>query len=137
MEDPPNNTDRPVSLLVVDDDAVTREVIGLMLSRRFPEITLYLADEGAKGVELFKKHMPEIVITDIQMPEMDGFEMAAVIKEMKADTKFIVLTAYSSTNNLEKFNTIGGLSFLSKPIEFDKLFAAIETCISRIAEERK
>jgi len=126
-----------VSLLVVDDDGVTREVIGLMLARRFPDNPLYLAEEGRKGVELFKEHMPGIVITDIQMPAMDGFEMACAIKEVKADTKFIVLTAYSSVNYLEKFNTIGCHDFLSKPIEFVKLFAVIEKCIIEIALERQ
>jgi len=121
-----------VSILVVDDDGVTREVIGLMLSRKFPENTFYFADGGKKGVELFKKHAPAIVITDFQMPEMDGFEMAGAIKAIKAATMFIVLTAYGSTNYHEKFGKIGCHDFLSKPIEFDKLYAAIEKCIAEI-----
>jgi YesN/AraC family two-component response regulator len=127
----------PVSLLLVDDDRVTREVIGLMLSKRFPAITIYCAEEGRTGLELFRKHTPDIVITDIQMPEMDGFEMACAINEVHADTKIIVLTAYSSTNYLEKFKSIGGFDFLSKPIEFDKLFAVVEKCIAEIAMERQ
>jgi YesN/AraC family two-component response regulator len=118
------------SLIVVDDDGVTREVIGLMLAKRFPEITVYLAEDGRTGLDLFKTHLPEIVITDIQMPEMDGFEMAMAIKDVQAATKFIVLTAYSSRNYLEKFETLGGIEFLSKPIEFEKLYAAIEKCIT-------
>jgi YesN/AraC family two-component response regulator len=121
-----------VSLLVVDDDGVTREVIDLMLSRKFPENTIYFADGGKKGVELFKKHTPAIVVTDIQMPEMDGIEMAGAIKAIKADTKFIALTAYGSTNYHEKFVKIGCHDFLLKPIEFEKLYAAIEKCFAEI-----
>jgi len=121
-----------VSLLVVEDDSVTREVIGLMLSKKFPLNTVYSAEGGKRGVELFNEHLPAIVITDIQMPDMDGIEMSAAIKAIKADTKLIVLTAYGSTNYHEKFVKIGCHDFLSKPIEFDKLFTAIENCLAEI-----
>ena len=130
--DPSPYSSPAVSLLVVDDDGVTREVIELMLARKFPENNIYLADSGRKGVELFKKHAPAIVVTDIQMPGMDGIEMAGAIKAIKADTKFIALTAYGSTNYHDEFVKIGCHDFLLKPIEFDKLFAAIENCIAEI-----
>jgi len=122
-----------VTILIVDDDRITSEVTALMLSKKFPYNTVYIADGGRNGLELFKKHTPEIVITDIQMPEMDGMEMAAAIKALKADTIFIVLTAYGSTNYHDKLGRIGCHDFLSKPIEFDKLYAAIEKSIAEIS----
>jgi YesN/AraC family two-component response regulator len=126
-----------ISILAVEDDKVTREVLNLMIPRRFPDVTIYTTKNGKTAVELFKKHKPEIVITDIQMPEMDGIEMAGEIKAIEADTKFIVVTAYSNTSYYEKFNNIGFHDFLPKPIEFDKLFAAIEKCIAEITMERQ
>ena len=121
-----------ISILVVEDDRVTREVLDLMIPKKFPNVTIYSTENGRTAVELFKKHKPGIIITDIQMPEMDGIEMAGEIKAMKADTKFIVLTAYSNTSYYEKFNNVGFHDFLSKPIEFEKLYAAIENCIAEI-----
>jgi len=135
--EPSAHSSPAVSILIVDDDRVTREVTGLMVSRKFPRNTVYIADGGRTGLELFKKHRPEIIITDIQMPEMDGIEMAGAIKAIKADSKFIVLTAYGSTNFNEKFGAIGCHDFLSKPIEFDRLFALIDKCCIELALERQ
>jgi YesN/AraC family two-component response regulator len=107
-----------------------------MIPRKFPKASIYSTNNGRAGVELFRKYTPGIVITDIQMPDMDGIEMAGEIKAIKPDTKFIVVTAYGNTSYYEKFNKIGFHDFLSKPIEFAKLYAAIETCLAEIANNR-
>jgi YesN/AraC family two-component response regulator len=103
-----------------------------MIPKKFPNVACYSAANGRAGVELFKKHAPVIVITDIQMPDMDGIEMAGEIKALKSDTKFIVVTAYGNSSYYEKFNKIGFHDFLLKPIEFVKLYDAIERCIAEI-----
>jgi two-component system sensor histidine kinase/response regulator len=126
-----------ISMLIVEDEKVTREVIVVMISRKFPDVATYIAENGKVGVELFKEHAPEIVITDIQMPVMDGIEMAGEIKSLNAGTKIIVLTAFDSTDFYEKFKEIGFHDFLPKPIDFGKLFAAIEKCLAEIAMERR
>jgi YesN/AraC family two-component response regulator len=124
-------------MLIVEDERVIREVIDVMISRRFPNAAIFVAENGKVGLELFIQNTPEIVITDIQMPVMDGISMAVEIKSIQSDTRFIVLTAFSNTGYYEKFNEIGFHDFLPKPIEFDKLFAAIEACIAEITTERK
>ena len=126
-------THDPASMLVVEDDKVTLDVLRLIISRKFPDVTIYAAENGRKGLELFMAHMPEIVITDISMPEMDGIEMGGAIKSIKADTKLIVVTAYGTASYEEKFDKIGFDDFLGKPIEFEKLFAAINRCLVSLA----
>ena len=126
-----------ILMLIVEDEKVIREVMDDMISRRFPDAAVYVAENGKAGVELFKEHSPQIVITDIQMPVMDGITMAKAIKSLQSGTKFIVLTAFSNTDYYDKFNEIGFHTFLPKPIEFDKLFAAVETCIDEIMMERQ
>jgi YesN/AraC family two-component response regulator len=124
-------------MLVVEDETVVREVMGVMISKKFPESAIYFAENGESGLKLFKDHTPEIVITDIQMPIMDGIEMADNINSIKTGTRFIVLTAFSNTNYREKFGNIGFHDFLPKPIEFDKLFAVIAKCIAEIEMEQQ
>jgi len=126
-----------ISMLIVEDEKVIREVMDVMISRKFPDAAIYVAENGKGGVELFIKHSPEIVITDIQMPVMDGIRMAVEIKSIHNGTRFIVLTAFSNTNYYERFNDIGFHDFLPKPIEFDRLFAAITACIDEILMERR
>jgi YesN/AraC family two-component response regulator len=128
--------DSGFSILVVEDDKVTRELIGLMFGRKYPNAAVYLAENGKVGVELFEMHSPDIVVTDINMPVMDGIRMAGEIRAMEAATKFIVLTAYSDMDYLDKFTDIGFSDYLTKPIEFDRMFAAMEKCFAEIEQER-
>lgn len=116
------------SILFVEDDSVVCLAIGRILDRQFPDATVLTAENGLIGLELFMEYTPDIVITDINMPVMDGIEMAGKIKAIKSDTKFIVLTGYSDRNYLEQFSEIGFEDYMIKPADIGKLFAAIEKC---------
>ena len=116
------------SLLIVEDDRVICEMLATVIQRKFRDVTIYRAENGRIGVDLFKEHRPEIVLTDINMPVMDGIEMAAEIKALQANAHFIVMTAYSDQAYFEKFSEIGFCEYLLKPIMISTLFAAIEKC---------
>lgn len=121
-----------ISILVVEDDTEALALLKLMIAKKFPGTATSTAENGRAGLELFNKRPADIVITDINMPVMDGIDMACEIKTIKANTKFIVLTAYNEKRFFEKFSEIGFSGYLLKPIEFNKLFAAIEKCIAEI-----
>lgn len=126
---------RQQSILLVEDDQATRELLRNILSRRFPELNLITAENGQAGVESFKLHAPQVVITDIKMPVMDGIEMARAIRQLQPDTQFVVLTAYNNKTYLGRFNEIGYCAYLAKPIEFSKLFEAVERCCAEAEKE--
>jgi two-component system NtrC family sensor kinase len=69
-------------LLVIDDEASTRDL--LKLSLESDGYTVFTAEDGPKGLELFAKENPSIILTDIKMPGMDGIEVLRRIKELKA-----------------------------------------------------
>lgn len=117
------------SLLVVEDDLAARNIIVNMIEVRFRGCTVHTADNGKQGLELFQQHNPPMVITDINMPIMDGIEMARAIRALNTDTIFIVLTAYGDQRFHRSFAEVGFCSFLLKPINFPELFASIEKCI--------
>ncbi len=121
-----------LSLLIVEDDKDALELLTTMIARKFPAIKIYAAENGKRGLEVFKARTPEVVITDINMPEMDGIEMAGEIKSIRGDTRFIVLTAYTNRAYLEKFVEIGFSAYILKPVVFTKLFDAIENCLAEI-----
>lgn len=110
-----------VSILIVEDNRGASKLIGRMVALNFPDAVVYSADNGATGVELFIKHAPDVVLTDISMPEMNGFEMANVIQSIKADTKFIVFTAHCEGDFLPQFKGIGVNEYLLKPLNLDEL----------------
>jgi two-component system sensor histidine kinase/response regulator len=121
-----------LSLLIVEDDKAALDLLCLMIAGKFPDVKIYSAENGRTGVEIFKERLPEVVITDINMPVMDGIEMAGAIKSIKTDTRFIVLTAYTNRVYLEKFIEIGFSAYILKPVVFGKLFDAIENCLAEI-----
>jgi len=116
------------SLLIVEDDKAACDIIARIVGLKFPCCTVYTADNGIKGLELFKEHTPDIVITDVNMPVMDGVEFAREIRSINANATYIVLTAYSNIIVFEKFKGMGVCAYLLKPIDFQELFAAIEKC---------
>jgi two-component system response regulator YesN len=81
-----------VSILVVEDEAITLEFLVATLARKYPAATIHKALNGRIGLEQFETYMPNIVITDINMPGISGMQMAGKIRELKPGTKIIVLT---------------------------------------------
>lgn len=129
---PDHNPNTVPPILVAEDDKPTRDLLGAIISRKYPETALHFAENGKEGVEVFKEYMPDIVITDIKMPVMDGIEMASQIKKIRPDTKFIVVTAFGNKVYLNKFNEIGYNVYITKPVEFSKLFEAIQKCAAEV-----
>jgi len=114
------------SVMHVEDDTSVRESLMRFLKRRFD--TIYTAQDGAEGLELYKENKPDIVITDIQMPVMDGIEMSEKIKEINPDALIIVTTAFNEKPYLERANKIGITEYLKKPVVKDDLMNALKKC---------
>jgi PAS domain S-box-containing protein len=134
---PSSATAAPISILLVEDEAETREILSRMLTIKLPEIRLLCAENGKSGLELYQEHRPDLVITDVNMPLMDGLSMAGVIRELHQETHIIVLTAYNDTHYLLHAIEAGISHYVLKPINQRKLFASIDNCLDRIRLERQ
>jgi YesN/AraC family two-component response regulator len=117
------------SILLVDDDKDTEKLLTSILLMKFPAIVLHTAVNGRKGLELFKKQMPDVVITDVNMPGMDGVQMVGKIRLIKPGVKIIVLSAVTGKTTLE--NAV----HILKPVDFRELFGAIDQCLAEIAQQ--
>jgi CheY-like chemotaxis protein len=120
MNEPEN-----IRILYVEDDSGSRNLLKRMLRNDFPEIIM--AENGLEGYEAFKLVKPDIVITDIQMPVMDGLEMIEKIREESKETPIIVTTAYDD----EAHKSGKACVTLVKPIEKDLLVSAIRECVRK------
>jgi len=127
--------DQKISFLCVEDDHVTRNLLSMMISMKFPGVPIHLAENGKIGLELFKEHAPEIIVTDINMPVMDGITMAAEIKAINPKAVIIVVSAYSNTDYFLNAIEIGINHYILKPIDFNQLFATINKSIAGIARD--
>ncbi len=126
-----------VSLLYVENDRTTRHMIATILKQKYPRLTLYLAENGSQGLNLFIEHHPDVILTDILMPEMDGIQMAREIKTLDSSARIIMLTAASNTDFFIDSIGIGISHYVLKPIMTGKLFAAIDHCLDSIGLERQ
>jgi len=114
------------SVMHVEDDTSVRESLMRFLKRRFDSI--FSAKDGAEGLELYIENKPDIVITDIQMPVMDGIEMSRRIKELNPDALVIITTAFNEKPYIQKTEELGITDYLKKPVVKDDLMQALRKC---------
>ncbi|MEO5358294.1 MAG: response regulator [Nitrospirae bacterium YQR-1] len=117
---------KELTVLYVEDEFITRESLGRFIKRRVREI--YIAENGKTGLELFLKEHPDIVITDIEMPVMNGIEMINKIRESSLEVPIIITTAY----NDDKHKSKAASSVVIKPIIQEELIEAMLLCVQSI-----
>lgn len=115
-----------ISLLYVEDDDATREQVARALQTRGYKVIC--ACNGEEGVALFRENAPDIVLTDIMMPRLNGLDMAQQIRALSPETMIVCMTAFSDTSYMVQAIEIGVNQFVLKPIEFVRLFSALERC---------
>ncbi len=106
-------------VLYVEDDPETREELQFMLAHYVAE--LYTAKNGREGLALFQQHRPDIVVTDIQMPEVNGLSMAADIKSIEPNQPIVILSAYNDVEYLFRALELDIQHYITKPISVDRL----------------
>ncbi|EAI7266231.1 butyrate response regulator transcription factor BumR [Campylobacter coli] len=119
-------------ILVVEDEVKIRESLVNVLSSRYSKVIG--AQNGDEGLKKFKKFKPDLIITDIAMPIMDGLDMAKEIKEISNDVPIVVLSAYSEKERLLRSIDIGIDKYLIKPIDIDELFKVLENLVGEKIE---
>ncbi|MDP5239886.1 diguanylate cyclase [Uliginosibacterium sp. 31-16] len=122
--------------LVIDDTLTSMAVICAQL--RKIGIEPLSATDGATGIEMFKEHRPDLVLLDVLMPGMDGYETAKRIRQLERDgewTPILFLTARTNDEDLERGIAVGGDDYLLKPISEIVLTAKVRA-MQRIAQMR-
>ena len=122
QHNPANRHD--ITLLFVDDNESIRMLYQRLLEKHVNHF--YIARNGQHGLELYKEHRPDMVITDINMPVMDGLEMVRAIKEVDPNAKIVVMSAYNVKENFIESINLGVDGYLMKPVEAKKLLSLID-----------
>ena len=121
----------PKVVLIIDDDAYIRRVIELKLTRHGYRV--FTAENGAGGVELIHSLKPDVVITDLNMPGMDGETMCRMANPLKKERGFltIVLSARISPEDRTWLTEMDNTRFIEKPFSPSRLLAAVnQHCMS-------
>ncbi|MCD4790222.1 MAG: response regulator [Bacteroidales bacterium] len=124
-----------ISVLFVEDEHLLRAIYERILNKLVTK--LYIAENGKEGLELYRKHHPDLIITDIMMPVMDGLEMIEEIRKKDNNVRLVILSAYGETEYFIDAIKIGVNNFLLKPVETKKLILHVEELAKGILLERE
>jgi signal transduction histidine kinase len=126
---------KTLTVLYVEDDDDTREQFSEFLQR--PIGTLITAANGSEGLQAFTQHSPDIVVTDILMPIMDGLSMADEIRALAPTVPIIVITAFEQADYLMRAISIGVDKYVTKPVNSFLLFECLLECAHRLRAEQQ
>jgi diguanylate cyclase (GGDEF)-like protein/PAS domain S-box-containing protein len=124
------------NILYVEDEELLQDLLKGVLKNKSKNI--FLANNGEEGLDLYQKHDIDIVITDIVMPFLDGFEMARKIKDIDRNQYIMVLSALDNLETIKKVIDIGIDDFEAKPIkDIKRMIGKLESCATNILKDKE
>jgi DNA-binding NarL/FixJ family response regulator len=117
---------QPLRLLLVDDDPVFRELLAFVLRSDLNAEIVGMAGDGAKGVELAAELHPDVVVMDLRMPGMDGFEATRSIVEEMDGPSVVVVSSSTDSVDVERARAAGAAGYVPKELAVAELSAEIE-----------
>ncbi len=119
---------KETTVLFVEDVQFTHELMKLLLEDDIKE--LYVASDGKEGLEVYKDKKPDIILTDIGMPIMNGIEMSREIKKIDPNQLIVVITAFNEESYIKEAKEIGINEYILKPIEKENIFGVLNSFVS-------
>jgi len=118
----------PIRIVIVDDSQVYRQTICRILQKKSNLQIVAEAENGLAAIQAVETHRPGIVLMDINMPVLNGFDATRIITTEFPDTKVIVLTMHTDEAFSDRAHKAGACHFLAKDCGKENLFNAIEHC---------
>jgi two-component system response regulator YesN len=124
-------------VLIIDDESIIRKGIKNIINWKQLDCEVCGdASDGIEGIELIKLHRPEIIITDIRMPGLDGISMIKQAKGIMPSSKIIILTGYRDFDYVHEAIKCGAFDFLLKPTKIEELTAVITKAVNEINDQK-
>jgi two-component system response regulator PilR (NtrC family) len=127
-----DDTPRPTSpgrILVADDERSMRELLTIVLKRE--GYTVLLAENGQAAINVLEREPVDLLISDIQMPDMSGVDVLRAAKRIDADMVSIMITAFASTDTAVEALRLGAYDYISKPFDVEELKAKVRNAMER------
>ena len=116
-------------ILLIEDDPSTAESIELMLKKA--DLNTYVTDSGEEGIELAKLYDYDLIILDLSLPDIDGYEVLRKLRMSKCETPTLILSGFDAADNKIKGFGVGADDYLTKPFNREELVARIHAIVRR------
>ncbi|KAB3533227.1 Na-translocating system protein MpsC family protein [Alkaliphilus serpentinus] len=123
-----------LQLLYVEDEEFTRGELSKFLKRRVGK--LYCCENGQEGLAIYKERNPDLIITDLKMPLMDGLEMVKMIRNIGGNTPVIIISALSDSETILQAVDLGIVKYVVKPVDTNTLIDAMKELAANILKEK-
>lgn len=118
-----------IKILIVEDEKMLAEILSDTLSDR--NFDVHLAYDGIHALEAIKKEPFDVIVSDVMMPNLDGYSLAKKLRNEGCNTPILFLTALSATEDVVKGFETGGNDFLKKPFAIDELIVRVKALAGR------
>jgi YesN/AraC family two-component response regulator len=130
-----SNETKKLTALIVEDEKESNELMQNIFGKLFKKV--YTAYDAMEGLQLYRTFKPDIVFTDIIMPETDGINFSKQIREIDKEQIIIIVSASNDMNQVTEAIQIGVNSFIQKPIEMKQLIDVLRQIVGMIGKRKK
>lgn len=120
-------------ILIVEDEAILRRIVKDAVEEAGHYVTT--AEDGEEALRLFRAERPHLVIADIMLPKLDGFEMVRAMRKEGSNTQYLFLSARSTAEDVVEGFRVGGNDYLRKPFAINELMARVEALLMRLGDD--
>lgn len=126
----------PLRILVIDNDPVMREALTSALGG---EHAMQYAESGAQGIETARAFQPDMILLDIELPDIDGYEVCRQLRDLedRHDWHVALLSEHDTLDNRLRVYECGGHDFIVKPVECDELLCKVDIVSQSLADRRQ
>jgi len=122
-------------ILIVDDEASARHALSEILSDEGYQVKM--AGDGFRAIAAAQEFLPDLVLTDLKMPGMDGMGLLSRLKEIHPETSVVLMTAFGAVESAVQAMRAGASNYLTKPLNSDELLLVIDRCLEGVALRRE
>ncbi len=124
-----------IKVLLIEDEKIPREQLAKVIRKEGFDVLP--AENGLVGLDVFKKELPEIVVTDVKMPDVDGLEVMHTVRRFSKNVQIILITAFGETDTVITALREGALDYLKNPLDLDQLTLALGRAQEKVLEIRE
>ncbi len=127
-----------IKMIIADDERLIRERLHQLMDWKSVGVEVVgVAADGEAALELVREQSPQILLSDISMPRLDGIGLLTKIKEEKLNCRVILLSAYSNFSYAQSAVKYGAFDYILKPIDEDLLMETVVRCVQAVKEEAR
>ncbi|MBI5908336.1 MAG: response regulator transcription factor [Betaproteobacteria bacterium] len=123
-------------MLIVEDQAVMRRILAEYVQSAYPDAAIMEAASGARALELCRSSSPRLVLMDVRLPDANGIELTAQIREMLPETEVVIVSQHAVEAYVERARAAGAFAYITKDKVYRELLPTIDRALGRRPSDR-